>query len=286
MSVKAYFRGIYYALKNQVIALDYPWNAQSRYIRSKPINPLLDQWCASGSASYQDRLHRFAAYLPFFQSIPREGGYPPGAIYWRNEYLPGLDLVALYGLVREIKPGQILEIGSGNSTEVMRQAILDGALTTRIRCIDPHPRRDIHFAADEILSKTLESFENLDMFDSLEPGDILFFDGSHMALPNSDVTVFFLEILPRVPPGVYIQIHDIYLPFDYPSEMVQRGYNEQYLLALALMTAPASFEPVFPAWWISRHSTFRLLLDQLIWEPLQEKDIEKHGGSFWFKKTG
>ena len=286
MSLRAYLRGIYYALKNQVIALDYPWHAHSRYSQSQSINPVLDQWCASGSDTYRDWLNRFTAYLPFYQSIPLETGNPLRSFYWRNGYFPGLDLVGLYALVREIKPGQILEIGSGNSTAVMRQAILDGGLNTKIRCIDPHPRRDIITVADEILSKSLESLRNLDIFDSLVPGDILFFDGSHIALPNSDVTVFFLEILPRVPPGVYIQIHDIYLPFDYPTDMVQRGYNEQYLLALALLTAPASFEPVFPAWWISRQSAFRQLLDQQIWDHLQEKGIEKHGGSFWFKKTG
>ncbi|HNT21166.1 MAG TPA: class I SAM-dependent methyltransferase [Saprospiraceae bacterium] len=284
MSLRAYFRGIYYALKNQVIALDYPWDAHPRYGQAKSMNAALEQWCASGAEVYRDWLKRFTAYLPFYQSIPLEGGNPASGIYWRNHYFPGLDLIGLYALVREIKPGRILEIGSGNSTAVMRQAIQDEGLDTRIHSIDPHPRKDISRLADEVHTHTLESLETMAVFDSLGPGDILFFDGSHLALPNSDVTVFFLEVLPRVPPGVYIQIHDIYLPFDYPPDMVLRGYNEQYLLAMALLSAPASFDPVFPAWWVSRQPDFIQLTDRLIWDPLLEKGIEKHGGSFWFKK--
>ena len=49
------------------------------------------------------------------------------------------------------------------------------------------------------------------------------------------------EILPRVRPGVLIHLHDIFLPFDYPSEWIfkdGRTWNEQYVLRAFLMNNP------------------------------------------------
>jgi hypothetical protein len=63
------------------------------------------------------------------------------------------------------------------------------------------------------------------------PGSILFFDGSHRSFPGSDVTMFFMEVLPALQPGVLIHIHDIFLPEDYPSDRGTRYWSEQYLLA-------------------------------------------------------
>ena len=33
-----------------------------------------------------------------------------------------------------------------------------------------------------------------------EPGSILFYDGSHRSFPGSDVTLFFIDLLPALPP--------------------------------------------------------------------------------------
>ena len=64
---------------------------------------------------------------------------------------------------------------------------------------------------------------------------MVFFDGSHRTLMGSDVTVFFFEVLPALPPGVLVHIHDIFLPYDYPQEWRWRHYSEQYLLAAVLL---------------------------------------------------
>ena len=47
---------------------------------------------------------------------------------------------------------------------------------------------------------------------------MVFFDGSHRTFMNSDATVFFLEVLPTLPAGTLVGIHDIYLPDDYPAD--------------------------------------------------------------------
>ena len=56
---------------------------------------------------------------------------------------------------------------------------------------------------------------------------MLFIDGSHISKTGSDVNHLFLRILPRLPPGVVVHIHDICLPFEYP-----RHWSEDVLLLL------------------------------------------------------
>ena len=56
----------------------------------------------------------------------------------------------------------------------------------------------------------------------------------HTVVSNSDVNVFFLEILPQLNNKIIIGIHDIFLPRDYPPA-VDRYYNEQYMLSMLLL---------------------------------------------------
>ena len=39
-----------------------------------------------------------------------------------------------------------------------------------------------------------------------------FTTGSHRVFQNSDVTAFFLDVLPRLKPGILVHIHDIFCP--------------------------------------------------------------------------
>ena len=54
------------------------------------------------------------------------------------------------------------------------------------------------------------------MFEELGAGDILFIDSSHIAMPGTDVDRLFLDVLPRLPSGVLVHVHDILLPDAYP----------------------------------------------------------------------
>jgi hypothetical protein len=78
------------------------------------------------------------------------------------------------------------------------------------------------------------------------PGSILFFDGSHRSFPGSDVSVFFMKVLPALQPGVVIHIHDIYLPADYPKTVAPRYWSEQYLLAAWLLGGSNGLEVLLP----------------------------------------
>jgi hypothetical protein len=64
-------------------------------------------------------------------------------------------------------------------------------------------------------------------FAALAAGDILFIDSSHILMPGTDVDLLFNRILPALPAGVMVHVHDVFLPDDYPAEWEWRGYNEQ-----------------------------------------------------------
>lgn len=164
--------------------------------------------------------------------------------FWNNTFFTGMDARAAYALVRSLAPARIVEIGSGNSTRFLRKAIRDGKLPTRITCIDPAPRLAVRSVADEIRTESIVSTP-LDYFSNLQPGDILFFDGSHLCFHDSDVTHFFMRVLPAVPRGVLVQVHDIFLPEEYPEDYDIRYYSEQYMLA-AFLYGNSNWKPLFP----------------------------------------
>ena len=98
-----------------------------------------------------------------------------------------------------------------------RLVVRDHHLRTRVISSDPRPRVEIHSLCDEGIRHPLESID-LAVFDQLAPGDILFIDSSHRVFTNSDVNVVFLEVLPRLQPGVLVHLNDIFLLYDYPPE--------------------------------------------------------------------
>src|SRR5262249_27915073 len=60
-----------------------------------------------------------------------------------NDYFSRPDAEIAYLMCRAIRPSVIVEVGSGNSTRVMRQAIIDGGLDTELIAVDPSPRVDV-----------------------------------------------------------------------------------------------------------------------------------------------
>lgn len=154
--------------------------------------------------------------------------------FWNNGFFSMADARFAFSVVAAKKPRTVIEIGGGHSTRFMRLAISALKLHTRIVSIDPEPRADIAGVADEHIARHLFDVD-LDIFDRLGPGDVLFHDGSHLTFNGSDTVRHFLEILPRLKPGVLVHIHDICLPYEYTVSFDDRGYSEQYMLASALL---------------------------------------------------
>ncbi|HDX9579330.1 TPA: class I SAM-dependent methyltransferase [Bacillus pseudomycoides] len=264
------------------IFLDYPIKSIPRFGWNKPPHAKLYEIINRNRLLYEEYLKKFLKHKEKFIRINRhEDTTFASCPSWINGWLPGLDSVALYGFLCENNPVRYYEIGSGNSTKFAKQAIKDHNLQTEILSIDPSPRTEIDSICDHVVRQPLEDVD-LHIFDDLEPGDILFIDNSHRSFMNSDVTVVFLEILPRLKPGVFIEFHDIYLPHDYPQEWITRYYNEQYLLASTLLADGNKYEIIFPSMFIAQDPELSEVMAPL-WDDPKMQGVERHGGSFWIK---
>ena len=150
-----------------------------------------------------------------------------------NDYFSGLDAVVYYSLIRRLKPRRIIEIGGGYSTRIAGKA-LEANQSGRLTCIEPYPEERLNGSAFgvHLVTKRVEELE-VGFFSALEANDVLFIDSSHTVKFGSDVCYEFLEILPALKRGVWVHVHDIFFPHDYPAEwLLERrlALNEQYLL--------------------------------------------------------
>jgi len=218
----------------RLIQLEYPVLPRLRRANDLPINERLGKVFDGRKDAYKSTISKFEKYKEYFDRIPRlmEG---PAKPYWENSWVPVLDGMSLYAYVVENNPQTYMEIGSGVSTTFVRQAIVDHGLRTKIISIDPYPRSEIDEICDQVIRQPLEDCD-LAIFDILEDGDVLFCDNSHRGFQNTDVTVFFTEVMPRIEgKDVLVGIHDIFLPFDYPEDWLGRHYNEQYYMIYPVM---------------------------------------------------
>ncbi len=62
-------------------------------------------------------------------------------------------------------------------------------------------------------------------FEELTSGDLLFIDSSHTVRPGGDVNYLILEVLPRLSKGVFVHFHDIFLPYDYPRNVLNSYFQ-------------------------------------------------------------
>jgi hypothetical protein len=266
----------------QNLALDYPVEFKPRFGHGKEAHPELYKLINAERERYAEWISKMTPFIADIHAIKKQDENEDiNAPVWNNGFLPGLDIVSIYGMIAQHKPNTYIEVGSGNSTKVAFKARKDQQLTTRIVSIDPMPRAEIDHLSTEVIR---QPFENCDLSPilALEAGDILFIDNSHRILPNSDATVFFLEVLPRLKKGVIVHIHDIYLPFDYPQFMCDRGYSEQYGLAMFLLANAKKYRPVLPNYFISQDAELAKLCEPF-WDHPTLKGVERHGGSFWLE---
>jgi hypothetical protein len=219
--------------------------------------------------------------LKFIETYAAEleaiGSAPPPAPRWNQDWFPRLDAAAAYAMVRTLRPRRIVEVGSGHSTRFMARAVADGGLDTRITAIDPRPRADFGSLDVEHLAIPVQQAGRAP-FVSLKKGDILFIDSSHQLKPGSDVEYLLHEVIPRLPAGVRVHFHDIFLPDDYPAQWSWRRYNEQEAVALLLKNGNLRVEFSSHAI-VSRHpEKIRGVLERL---PLVPGTIES---SLWLTK--
>jgi hypothetical protein len=272
----------FFSPKRQNLFLEYKTEFKPRYGHGKAPHKKLNSIIESYRENYKELLSEFLEFKEFIQEIKKSKEETDvDKPVWNNGYLPGLDIISLYSLISKINPTTYLEIGSGNSTKVARLAKSDQGLKTKIVSIDPYPRTEIKGVADQIINNKIEDTD-LNQILHLEKNDILFIDNSHRVLPNSDAMVVFMDILPYLKKGVYVHIHDIYLPYDYPQFMCDRFYSEQYVLASMIMANPEKYHTIMPNFFVSEDEELASIISPL-WDHENLKSVERHGGSYWFQ---
>jgi predicted O-methyltransferase YrrM len=170
-----------------------------------------------------------------------------------QDWFSGLDAAMAYCMVRLNKPKTIIEVGSGHSTRFMYRAAKDEGISPALYSIDPVPRKNIDELCTKIRRTTAEKVPE-EFYLKLKPGDILFIDGSHVAMSGTDVDYLLGRVLPRISSGVLVHFHDVFLPNGYPDNTNWRwwSYNEQYML-LPLIYPKGPAELLFASAYLRRH---------------------------------
>lgn len=229
--------------------------------------------------------HVFPKHLPNFNypkaaadAVDDQGrqGY-----FLDNDQFSNLDAVCLFVMLCDVQPKRVIEIGSGFSSllmaDVRRRFLAPEAV---IQCIEPYPREFLRDSSHGLeLVQSQVQHVPLNFFQTLSPGDILFIDSSHVSKTGSDVNYLMFQVLPRLPTGVYVHIHDIFLPNDYPYKWVveeNRSWNEQYVVQAYLMFNP-KVRVVFGS------SYANSVLPEQTAQALKIARIPPFGGSLWLQ---
>lgn len=184
-----------------------------------------------------ERIQAEATHYPFPATQT-----PPWRYHFENPAYAYADGLSLYTMLRRLRPKRIVEVGSGYSSALMldmNEFEFDHAID--LTFIEPFPELLFSFFRPEDHERTTiypNSVQKVDesVFDALEANDILFIDSTHVAKLGSDVNFLFLEVLPRLRPGVHVHVHDIFWPFEYSPHWINEGraWNETYLLRALL----------------------------------------------------
>jgi predicted O-methyltransferase YrrM len=168
--------------------------------------------------------------------LPYQSEYAGNAAYRHaveREFGPGYGYVeaqALHAVVRWLAPRRVVEVGSGVSTWCLLQALArnrdEGRGEAALTCVEPHPSARLRrLAGIRLVERPVQRVTFEEAFAELGADDLLFVDSSHSVRPGGDVPYLFLEVLPRLAPGVVVHVHDVFLPYDYPRTTLRTFHH-------------------------------------------------------------
>ena len=228
-----------------------------------------------------------------FRKLPphaeiRALGYGPG--------FPVIDALTTYLMVRDLRPARYIEIGSGLSTYYAWLAAAangrDGS-PCEMTCVDPFPTGRLNALEEPAVNAVVSKVEatDLGLFDTLDAGDLLFIDSTHVLKLGGDVAFLFLEVLPRLRPGVVVHIHDIHFPYNTPhpaEQYIFRAkwplYRTEAMVLQAFLSFNREFELLLSAPMI-RHFD-EPFLERTIpgYRAVEVEDYDTHFGSIWLRR--
>ena len=212
--------------------------------------------------------------------------YNRGQIYatgfkFGNKSFESGDAEILYYVVRHFKPKIIIEVGAGQSSLIIHAAMkLNSAegYIGRHTIIEPFENAWLEKLGATVIRERVELVE-FSEFMQLDAGDILFIDSSHVVRSQNDCVFEYTELLPSLRQGVVVHIHDIFTPFDYPDEWINKDFRiwtEQYIVEV-LLSDTSKWEILAPLNWLSQnHEEFKRYC------PFYTK--ERSPGSLWIRR--
>jgi len=229
-----------------------------------------------------------------FEALPPHGeirslGYGPG--------FPVVDAMTTWLMVRDLQPARYIEIGSGLSTWYAWLAAAANERAGRpcsMTCVDPFPTGRLASLEAPKVRTVVSKVEAMDpgFFAELDAGDVLFIDSTHVLKLGGDVAFLFLEVLPRLRPGVVVHVHDIHFPYNTPHPAEQYIfqakwplYRTEAMVLQAFLSFNRDFEIVLSAPMI-RHAD-EPFLERTVpgYRPVVVGDYDTHFGSIWLRRS-
>ncbi len=245
--------------------------------------------------SMKNFLRRLVAmYFSEYQALPgyRESkakGYGPGFTI--------MDAMLLYFMIREIKPRRYIEIGSGLSTyycSLARRKNASEASPLRITCIDPYPFEGLRLIPEiDVIANEVQDID-VAFFQELDAQDVLFIDSTHVVKLDGDVPYLYLEVIPRLNPGVLIHIHDVHFPYNipYPPQFYVMGrawgwpmFWTEAMMAQAFLCFNDRYRIVMSLPLLRFFCEDFLRMTVPTYTPLVEFDTATHYGSLWIQRV-
>lgn len=222
---------------------------------------------------------------PYYRAQPFAAHRSPARRYWfENPAYSYSDALFLHAMIRHLRPRRILEIGSGYSSCVTldtNELFFGGTIDCTF--VEPYPEllRSLLRPGDEARIRIVPAGAEAvgpELFERLDENDILFIDSTHVSKLGSDVNHLFLEVLPRLRPGVYVHVHDVHHPFEYPAGWIYEGraWTEAYLLR-AFLAFNSAFEIVL-------FNTFLERFHEEWFRAHMPLCLENRGGSIWLRR--
>jgi methyltransferase family protein len=233
---------------------------------------------------------QFPGFRNEYERFPIEPTEESRHLHLNNGLFGGIDALVAYCMVRLFQPRLIIEIGSGYSSLFLGEAAAKNTKSALI-CVEPFPQEFLKSGfpgLNRLIEKKVEDID-IKFFSDLHSGDILFIDSSHTVKIGGDVNYLFLEVLPRLKPGVIVHIHDIFLPFEYRRDWVLdefRFWSEQYLLQ-AFLTFNSEFEVLMANSYMAHRYPDDLKAAFPSLERLKKtfpNSAKWGGGSFWMRR--
>jgi hypothetical protein len=224
------------------------------------------------------RVSAWETYADLFQVVrsdPTINTWYGGGDRVHNNYYGSPDAEAYVSMIADERPEKIIEVGGGFSTLIARRAIDWLGISCELSVVDPAPRADVSRVADTVMR---ERVEEVDVGTMTKGGRaLLFIDSSHVIRTGGDVPYLYGQVIPELPAGTLLHVHDIYFPYDYPDSVREAFYTEQYVLEALLSHSPRYRIEVANHFLSKQH---RELMQRII-SPAVGDDPHHYGTALW-----